>query len=302
MSATCLELVGQAMTEMGLVSTAPTTVVGNTNSDVSQCLALLNATGYELIRKYQWEATSKLNLFQTNFLSTTGTVTTGSAIITAIPSTATLSTLYQVTGSGILQNAQIVSVDSPTQVTINQQATASGTGVALTFSQTQYSMPSDYDRQIDRSHWDKTQHWQMIGPETAQQWEWLTSGYISTGPRVRYRILGGYFQIWPPQGVQHYLGFEYISKAWAATAAGVAKNSFTVDTDTCIFPDRLMVLGLKNHYYQAKGLGDTYYADYKAEESIAYANDAGSQTLAMNPTITEVLISYSNIPDSGFGS
>jgi hypothetical protein len=25
----------------------------------------------------------------------------------------------------------------------------------------------------------------MLGPEDAQQWEWLLSGYISTGPRIR---------------------------------------------------------------------------------------------------------------------
>ena len=142
----------------------------------------------------------------------------------------------------------------------------------------------------------------MIGPETAQQWEWLTSGYISTGPRVRYRIFGSYFQIWPPQATQHYLGFEYISNAWAASAAGVAKTSFTVDTDTCIFPDRLMVLGLKHKYFQAKGLGDVFKQDYMDEMSIAYANDAGSQTLAMAPQITEVLISWNQIPDSGYGA
>jgi hypothetical protein len=201
-----------------------------------------------------------------------------------------------------LQNSQILTVDSATQVTMNQNANSSETLTALTFSQTQYPMPSDYDRQIDRTHWDKTQHWQMIGPETAQQWEWLVSGYISTGPLVRYRIFGSYFQIWPPQGTQHYLGFEYISKAWALSAASVAKNSFTVDTDTCIFPDRLMVLGLKDHYYKAKGLGDTYTADYKAEESIAFANDAGSQTLSMNPSVAEVLLQWQNLPDSNYGA
>mgnify|MGYP003650926260 CR=1 FL=1 len=300
MSSTALQLIQQATGEMGL--SVPTTAVGNTNSDVIQQLALLNAVGYELIRKYQWQATSKLNLFQTAYLTTTGTVTSGSAVVTAIPDTSTLSTLYQATGNGILQNSQIVSIDSATQVTLNQQCSASGTAQAITFSKTKYAMPTDYDRQIDRTHWDKTQHWQMIGPETAQQWEWLTSGYISSGPRVRYRIFGDYFQIWPPQGSQHYLGFEYISKYWAATTAGVAKGSFTVDTDTCVFPDRLMVLGLKHKNFQVKGLGDIYFADYKAEESIAYANDAGSQTLAMAPQISEVLISWNQIPDSGFGT
>lgn len=300
MASTLLQLVQQGMGEMGLA--IPTTVVGNSNQDVTQCLSLINAVGYELIRKHQWQWTSKVNLFQTSYLTTTGNVTANSAVITNIPTTASLSTLYTVTGTGILNNSQVQSVDSSTQVTMQQQATTSGTGVTLTFSQTKYTLPSDFDRQIDRTHWDKTQHWQMIGPETAQQWEWLTSGYISTGPIVRYRIFGDTFQIWPPQGTQHYLGFEYISNAWANSAAGVAKTSFTVDTDTCTFPDRLMVLGLKHKYYQAKGLGDVYARDYENEYSIAVANDAGSQTLSMNPRVPEVLLGWNNIPDSSYGA
>ena len=300
MASTLLQLVQQGMGEMGL--SVPTTVVGNTNQDVIQCLSLINAVGYEMIRKHQWQWTSKVNLFQTNYLTTTGNLTANSAVITNIPTTASLSTYYTVTGTGILNNSQVQSVDSSTQVTMQQKATTSGTGVAITFSQTKYAMPSDFDRQIDRTHWDKTQHWQMIGPETAQQWEWLTSGYISTGPIVRYRIWGDTFQIWPPQGTQHYLGFEYISNAWANSAAGVAKTSFTVDTDTCTFPDRLMVLGLKNKYYQAKGLGDVFARDYEAEYFLAVANDAGSQTLSMNPRVPEVLLGWNNIPDSGYGA
>lgn len=300
MSSTLLQLVQQGMGEMGL--SVPTTVVGNTNQDVIQCLSLINAVGYEMIRKHQWQWTSKVNLFQTNYVTTTGNVTANSAIITNIPSTSSLSTYFTVTGTGILNNSQVSSVDSSTQITMQQQASTSGTGVSLTFSQTKYAMPSDFDRQIDRTHWDKTQHWQMIGPETPQQWEWLTSGYISTGPIVRYRIFGNTFQIWPPQGTQHYLGFEYISNAWANSAAGVAKTSFTVDTDTCTFPDRLMVLGLKHKYYQAKGLGDVFLRDYENEYMIALANDSGSQTLSMSPRVPEVLLGWNNIPDSGFGA
>ena len=300
MSSTLLQLVQQATGEMGLA--VPTTVVSNTNTDVIQIYRLINAVGYEALRRYQWQALNKLNLFQTAYLATTGNTTSGSAVITNLASTSGLSARYQVTGNGILQNSNVVSVDSATQVTIDQEANATGTTVDLTFSQTEYAMPSDYDRQIDRTHWDKTQHWQMIGPETAQQWEWLTSGYISTGPRVRYRIFGSYFQIWPPQGTEHYLGFEYVSNAWAASSGGTAQTSFSADTDTCIFPDRMMVLGLKHKYFQVKGLGDVFKDDYEAEVSIAYANDAGSQTLAMNPQITEVLISWNQIPDSGYGS
>jgi len=301
MSATLLQLVQQASVELGI--TSPSTVIGNADNNVIQMLGLINAVGYEVTRQHEWQALNKVNLFQTNYTTTTGTVTSGSAIITGIPSTSGLSARYQVTGNGILTNSQVLTVDSATQITMQQQASSSATATALTFSQTQYTMPSDFDRQINRTHWDKTQHWQMIGPETAQQWEWLVSGYISTGPIVRYRIFGQYFQIWPPQGTQHYLGFEYVSNAWAASTLGVAKTSFTVDTDTCIYPDRLMVLGLKLKFWEIKGFDtQALYRDYMGQLDIAKANDAGAQTLSMNPRVPEVLLGWNNIPSSGFGS
>lgn len=296
-----LQLIQQATGEMGL--NVPTSVAGNTTADVVQQLALLNAVGYELQSQYQWQAMTKIYTFTTSVLSTTGTLTSGSAVITAIPDTSTLSTLYQVTGVGINNASYVSSVDSSSQVTMSQVATASGTGVGLTFSQVKYTMPSDYGRQIDRTHWDKTQHWEMLGPETAQQWEWLTSGWISSGPRVRYRIFGSYFQIWPALGVSHLLGFEYISNTWAASAAGVAKTSFTVDTDTCIFSDRLMVLGLKKKYFEVKGFDASQYArDYQMQLDIDKAADAGIPMLSMNPRQSTLLINWNNIPDSGYGT
>lgn len=296
-----LQLVQQATGEMGLQ--VPTAVASSTASDTIQQLALLNAVGYELTRQHEWQALTKIHTFTTPFVSTTGTVTDGSAIITAIPSTTGLSSLYQAQGTGIPNNCFVSSVDSSTQVTIDQEAQQSGTGVTLTFSKTKYTMPSDYDRQIDRTHWDKTQHWEMLGPENAQQWEWLTSGYISTGPRVRYRIFGGYFQIWPAQGTEHLLGFEYLSKNWANSSGGTAQSSFTADTDTCIYPDRLMVLGLKLKYFSVKGFDVTdYRRDYEAQLSMAKSDDAGSKSLSFAPRPSNVLISWSNIPDSGYGS
>ncbi len=207
-----------------------------------------------------------------------------------------------VTGTGINQNTMISSVDSGTQVTLNQAATTAGTAVALTFGQTKYAMPSDYDRQIDRTHWDKSKHWEMLGPETAQQWQWLKSGYISTGPRVRYRILGGYFQIWPLISTAEYLGFEYISKNWASNAAGTGKASFTVDTDTCIYPDRLIINDVKRKFFGVKGFDASIFErDFQRELSITKSADAGSATLSFCPQPSDVLINWNNVPDSGYG-
>lgn len=296
MSSTLLQLVQAASVEMGL--TLPSSVVGNTATDVQQLYYLANALGGELQREYPWQALNRQHRFYTQYLTTTGDVTNGSYTVTNIPTTASLSTDYMVTGVGISQDTGVASVDSATQVTLNQQATETGTGVTLYFGQTKYDLPSDFDRQIDRTHYDKSKRWEMLGPETPQQWEFLLSSYISTGPRMRYRIMGNKFQIWPITSTNEFLGFEYVSNGWAESSDGTPQSSFLADSDTCIYPDRLMVLGIKKKYFEVKGFDTTAFErDFQAQLSIARSNDSGSPTLSMSPKPSTVLIGFENIPD-----
>lgn len=307
-NATLLTLVGNAAGEMGLA--VPTTVIGNTNAEVTQWRYLINAVGKEIARQHQWEQITKEYRFTTVFYTYTATVTDDSTTLSVLSSTTGLTTnptYFMVTGTGIPQDTYLVSVNAgASTAVISQAATATGTLVSLTFGQVMYAGPSDYDRQVDRTHWDKSKRWEMLGPETGQQWQWLKSGFISTGPRIRYRWLGGFFQIWPSQASNEYLGLEYVSNQWVLAAADSvtpSKASFTVDTDTCIFPDRLMILGLKKKFFEIKGMDTTaFYRDYVTELSEAKAMDAGSSTLSMAPTQTDVLINWSNIPDQGYGT
>jgi hypothetical protein len=295
-----LELVQQVTNELGVAT--PTSVAGNTNQDVIQILALMNANGYEFLRRHAWRELTKQNAFYTQYITTTGTWTTAARTIT-MASTAGLDTTYQVQGTGINQNTYIVSVDSGTQVTVNQDFSASAAGATAYFQKIKYSLPSDYESLVPRTMWDKSKHWEMLGPEDAQQWEWLLSGYISTGPRIRWRLLGAYFQIWPGMSTAEYLGFEYRSKGWAAAADGTVKNSFTADTDTCIYPDRLMVNATKLKYFEAKGFDTTaMMRNYLTEMEAAKALDMSSANLSLAPRPGTVLIGYDNIPDSGYGT
>lgn len=165
-----------------------------------------------------------------------------------------------------------------------------------------YALPDDYDAIVPRTQWDKSKHWEMLGPEDAQQWEWLLSGYISTGPRLRWRLYGNYFQIWPGLSTNEFLGFEYRSKGWARAADGTVKNSFTADTDTCIYPDRVMVLSTKLKYFQAKGFDTTaLYRDYVTELETSMAQNTSAANLSLAPRPGNILIGYDNIPDSGYG-
>lgn len=295
-----LQLIQQASAELGLA--VPSSVAGNQTQDVVQMLALLNAVGYELVKQYPWNALNKQYRFFTEATTLTGTLTDGSYVVAGLSSTTGLDTTYGVTGTGINQDTMIASVDSATQVTLTQPATETG-ATSLVFGKMQYSMPADFDSVTDRTQWNKTQHWEMIGPETPQQREWLKSGYISTGPRVRWWYQGGKFNIWPMLSTATYLGFEYISNYWAASAGGTAQASLLLDTDTAIYPDRLLVLGLKLKYFEIKGMETTaLYRDYTRELETAKSMDGGAPNLNFAPRVSTVLIGWVNIPDSGYGS
>ena len=305
MSSTMLQLVQQTTSELNLA--IPTYVAGNTNQDVQQVLALMNRAGYDLVKEHDWQALQLEYRFYTDAVTFVGaTISDQSYNIIVTGDATALNSNYSITGEGINQDTYVSSVTfNGTTSTIVMSQLASGTyaGVTFTFSQTKYPLPPDFETITDNTHWDKTKHWQMLGPEDAQQWQWLKSGYISTGPRIRWRILGNKFQIWPPYNTQEYLGFEYRSKGWARSATDQVKNSFTADTDTTIFDDTVLVLNTKLKYFQIKGFDTTaLQQDYFRYLNVAKANDKGSANLSFAPYPTKVLIGYANIPDTGYGT
>ena len=303
MSATMLQLVQQVTSELNLA--VPVSVAGNPNQDVQQILALMNGAGYELIKEHDWQALQVQYRFYTQAITTNATSVNGSTLLTVDGGTdiSAVDKQWQITGYNINQDTNVISADNTTkQIVMSQMASGSGTG-SVVLAQTAYTLPPDFETITDRTHWDKSKHWEMLGPEDPQQWQWLKSGYISTGPRIRWRILDGQFQIWPVMNTQEYLGWEYKSKGWARSATGVVKNSFTADTDTTVLDDRILVLYTKLKYFQVKSFDTTaLMQDYQRYLSVVKANDKGAPNLSFAPYPSKVLIGYANIPDTGYGS
>ena len=300
MSYTMLQLVQQVTAELNLA--VPTYVQGNTNQDVQQVLALMNRAGFDLVKEHDWQALELEYRFYTTAITTTCDTINNTYDLLNVGNVTGLNNNYSVVGTNVPQDTYVESVAGST-VTVSQLSSATSVGGTVTFSQTKYDLPPDFETITDNTHWDKTKHWQMLGPEDAQQWQWLKSGYISTGPRIRWRILGSQFQIWPPYNTQEYLGFEYRSKGWARSATDQVKNSFTADTDTTVLDDTVLVLATKLKYFQIKSFDTTaLMQDYMRYLSVAKANDKGSATLSFAPYPSKVLIGYANIPDTGYGS
>ena len=298
-----LQLVNQVQNELNLA--VSTSVAGNPNTDVQQILALMNAAGYELVKEYDWQALQVQYRFYTQAITTNATTVNGSTTLTVDGGTSLVGVTNQwgITGYNINQDTQVVSADNTSKtIVMSQMASGSGTGQVV-LAQTAYDLPADFETITNRTQWDKTKHWEALGPEDAQQWQWLKSGYISTGPRIRWRILDNQFQVWPPMNTQEYIGWEYKSKGWARSATGQVKNSFTADTDTTVLDDRIIVLYTKLKYFQIKSFDTTaLQQDYQRYLSVVKANDKGAPNLSFAPYPSKVLIGYANIPDTGYGS
>ena len=291
----------QTAAELNLA--VPTYVAGNTSQDVQQILALMNGAGYDLVKEYDWQALQVQYRFYTQAINCNATAINGSLLLEVDPGVdlTAVDSQWGITGYNINQDTQVVSVSGQT-ITMSQMASGSGNG-AIVLAQTAYDLPFDFERITNRTQWDKTKHWEALGPEDAQQWQWLKSGYISTGPRIRWRILDNQFQVWPPMNTNEYLGWEYKSKGWVRSPTGVIQNSFTADSDTTVLDDRIIVLATKLKYFQVKSFDTTALSqDYQRYLSVAKAQDKGAANLSFAPYPSKVLIGYANIPDTGYGS
>lgn len=302
-----LGLVSAACGELGLKQL--TQLFNNVDPQAIQFLALAKREGKEFYqmggRKEGWQALRGENIFTTVSLTTTGNTTLGSAIITNIPSTAGLSTSYSIpTGTGIAPNARILTVDSATQVTLDQACTATGTAVNLIFGKDVYALPNDFGYFQQATWWDRTYRWQMQGPLTAQQWQVLKSGLSPIGPRRFFRIIGNQFYVHPaPSVTGDTLVFEYYSTAWCQSSTGTAQSTWAADTDYYTMDDDAFILGLKWRFKAAKGLDYTEEKmDYQMACDRLIARDGGNKSLTTNVQAMDVyLLNYNNIPDSGYG-
>lgn len=304
MSLTLLETIAQVTNEVGIDE--PSAIVSSSNLQVKQLLAFYNRVGWDLVRDYEWRRLVTQYVFPTSTtVSTTGTTTLNSAVITSMGSTASVSAGMVASGSGIPSFANVLSVDSGTQITLDMVASSAGTGSTLTFATQDYALPSGFDRMISNTQWDRTDHWMNLGPKSSQEWQYLNGGVIATGPRFRYRTYGNKLRLWPAPTTVYNIAYEYVSNYWVVVSGGSSptKAKATADTDTSVFPDDVMVLGIKWQWYKTNNLDyATPVAEFMRALSYAKAQDQDNPTLSLNPIQTPWLVNTNSIPDGSWNN
>lgn len=304
---TVVELVGAARAELGLFPIS-TTVVSSLEEIDQQMLYLLNQLGRELQQRNTWTALQTEHIVTTNVVhTTTGDTTANSPIITNIADIGgTAATTWVVSGTNIVTSSRVLSVNSATQITMSENATATQVGVALQLAQDTYPIAADFSSFVSDTWWDRSNRWALLGPTSPQYDQFLRSGIVTTTPRRNWREIAGMWRIWPPPGMTDprlTMVYEYNSLNWVTGATGTTKASCSADADTTVYPDALMIAGIKLKYFQAKGFDTTnLQMTYDALYATALANDGGATKLNMGQRVPQpYLLNYWSIPDSGYG-
>lgn len=317
---TLLQIIQAVYNELSLGVTQPSSVIGNSDQQVVQLLALANREGNDFYNQgfgtdSGWQALRREELLTINAVSgLSGTFTEGSPIVTGItPNTTGITTVMQaVSTSYIPVETTVLSVDSSTQVTMSANATASGTDVSFFCGQATYAMPSDFNYAMAQTFWDRNFRWQLLGPIDAQEWQVLKSGISPTGPRRRFRIFNNTFNIDPVPGFSSSDDgsvevYEYYSNGWCQSTGGTSgtiQTTWTADTDNYCLDDQALILGIKWRYLRAKRLSyDEEKLTYDLLSERLMARDGGSRSLPLNASASGIrLLNSTNVPDTGFGS
>lgn len=141
------------------------------------------------------------------------------------------------------------------------------------------AIPSDFDRFVDDTFYNRTQKREVQGPLNAQQWAFHKS-VVATTIIEAFRQRGNNILITPtPNGTDTY-AYEYVSRNWCESSGGTDQAAWAADTDTGILSEELMKLGLVWRWKKAKGLD---YAEefrtYEMQVAQAIARDGGKPTL-----------------------
>lgn len=315
---TLLQIIQAVQSELGLA--VDTQVVNSTQQSTQQMFAYANQETEELSQANDigWTALqTEYNLVINVPISTTGNVTANSAVITNIPNTSSLTAGYfMVSGNSIPSAARILSVDSISQVTMTMPATGNGTNKALLFMQDTYPEPADFMKFIPRTWWDRTNRWELLGPDSPQMDQWHRSGIVTTGRRRHWRqigapsnqlaALGNTYRLWPPPGTDVVnpisLVFEYISRNTVFSAGTSTRQfNFTADTDIPVLDARAIIMGIKWRFCAQKGFDwKVLRSDYDDYVQRLIARDGGSRTLNLVQRQNTIFISPANVQDGFF--
>ena len=151
------------------------------------------------------------------------------------------------------------------------------TSVALADQTTATAIPTDFDRFVPETFFNRTRKRPVFGPISAQDWQ-FTQAVVATTLVESFRQRGNAILITPVPEAGDTYAYEYISKNFCESSGGTDQAAWAADTDVGILPEALMTMGVIWRFLKAKGFD---YAEafrtYEIAKAKAQAKDGGKR-------------------------
>jgi len=171
-----------------------------------------------------------------------------------------------------------------------------------------YPLPDDFAYMINQTGWDRTNNVPIIGPLSAQEWQYLEGrDLVSHTIYASFREVDGQYSIFPqppPNGLD--LHFEYVSRNWVLTGGvpDAYDDKVVGPADIVLYEPTLFERLLKLRFLEARGF-DTATAAQRYDKALSNwtSHDKGAPILNGGRSRGGVpyLDSFYNTPDTNFG-
>jgi hypothetical protein len=166
-----------------------------------------------------------------------------------------------------------------------------------------YDLPQDWFYYIDQAHWNKSSNGPIIGPISAQEWQWVENDLVSS-VSYTFRIMRNKLNILPLPAAGIELSLNYISNGWVEVAGtpGVFKSTVSKNDDMPILDWILLVKYLKLKLFQSRGLDTTAYtAEFTNWFDSLTGKDVGAPVLSIAGNSGQIhLINAANVPSGSW--
>ena len=162
------------------------------------------------------------------------------------------------------------------------------------------AVPSDFDRMVSETFWNRTDQERVVGPVTPEEWQGLVAS-VALPIESAFQMRAGQIELYPVPTAGETYAYEYVSTQWCQSASGTGQTAWVADTDTGLLDEELTTLGLVWRFKQSRGLD---YAEdmttYEEQVLQAMARDGTRRTARLAREIDYGAAHYPMVPEGNW--
>jgi hypothetical protein len=162
------------------------------------------------------------------------------------------------------------------------------------------AVPSDFDRMVSGTFWNRDDQQPVLGPVTPEEWQGLVAS-VALPITSAFQMRAGQIELYPVPTAGETCAYEYLSNHWCKSAGDTGQTAWTADTDTGLLDEEMTTLGLVWRFKQSRGLDYAEdLATYEGQVLQAMARDGVRRTARMAREIDYGAAHYPLVPEGNW--